>query len=399
MAANSPCRNMPKESRSMRTFVILLALLFPLKNAVSQAPAASSGANSTATTSVSENAYFAGGNLRISNPVAADLVATGGRVSVEAQVAADAALAGGTVEVRAPVHEDVRVAGGTVTVARDIGGDLVAAGGSVQVENTVRIGGDAWLAGSEVRLGGRVGNGVRIYGNRIVVAADIAGDARLSGQDIELAPEARIGGNLYYASPSAPRGLRPEQVGGNITRLDSTSEQEDYRANGPGLSWLHPIFMLSMLVFGIILYLLFPRAVAGTARTLGAHPWRSLAVGFALLFTIPPLAIFLMVTVIGIPIGLALMLLYPLVLLLGYLSTAFFLGGRAAHTVSKGAAISSGKQVLFLALALLALSLLLAIPFVGPFVFILATIAGTGSLVTWVFLRSRAPENRMPSSV
>lgn len=382
----------------MRTFAILLALLFFLKDAASQAPADSSGPGSVSTTSMSKNAYFAGSNLQIANPVAADLLATGGRVSVEAQVAADAALAGGTVDVRAPVQEDVRVAGGTVTIARDIGGDLVAAGGSVRVENTVRIGGDAWLAGSEVRLGGRVGNGVRIYGNRIVVAADIAGDARLAGQDIELAPGAHIGGNLYYASPAVPRGLRPEQVGGSITRLDTPSRQEGYSTGGPGSAWLHPVFMLSMLVFGIALYLLFPRAVAGTAATLGAHPWRSLAVGFALLFTIPPLALFLMVTVIGIPIGLALMLLYPLVLLLGYLSTAFFLGGRAAHAVSKGKVFSARKQVLFLALALLALSILLAIPFVGPFVFIFATVAGTGSLATWAFLRLRAPENRMPSS-
>ncbi|HVL75217.1 MAG TPA: hypothetical protein VM406_04315 [Noviherbaspirillum sp.] len=367
----------------MRLFPLLLALSFLLLPSVAAAQP-----ERPRQTSALGNAYFAGGDLRITSPVAGDLIAAGGRLSIEAPVGADAALAGGTVDVRAPIREDLRAAGGSVTISQSIGADLVAAGGSVQVDRTARIGGSAWLAGSDVRLAGAVGENVQIYANRIVVDAEIAGDVRLAGQEIELTPAARIGGNLNYASPQPPAGLRPEQVGGAVTRQQTPEQWREGRRT-PGTGWLHPVFWAAMLAFGAVLTLLFPAAANGVARTLEAHPWRSLLLGLALVFTVPPVAVMTMVTIIGLPVGLSLLLLYPIALLLGYLATAFFLSRRAAIALRQGEAPGRGRRILFLALALLVLSLLLAIPFLGPLVAIVATVAGAGALLGWAYLRIR----------
>lgn len=359
----------------MRRCLPLLALLFSATVLAQEA---------AVRISPSGNAYFAGGSYRVLKPIEADLIAAGGRVSVEAPVGADAALAGGSVDVRAPISEDLRVAGGAVTLLNAIGSDLIAAGGNVRVEDSVRVGGAAWLAGGDLRLAGTIGQDALLYGDSIVIAADIAGDARVAGQRIELAPQARIGGDFYYTSPRPPHGLETARIDGRVIRLDSPGRGRESRT-GPGIGWLLPVFLASMLLFGVILHLLFPYAITGVTRTLRRHPWRSLALGFALLFTVPPLAVLAMATLIGLPLGFAMLLLYPLLLLLGYLATAFFLSRRGAALGGRGDDLGVGRQALFLALALLVLGLLLAVPFLGPLVFLLATVIGAGGIATWAW--------------
>lgn len=354
---------------------------------------AASQVTASAETSDAGNTYLAGSDLKIVRPVAGDLIAAGGRISVEENIGADAALAGGTVDIRAPVMQDLRVAGGTVNINKAIGGDLVAAGGTVRVEPTATISGSAWLSGGEVNVDGRIGRGAKIYGNKITLAGEIDGDTHLYGKQIVLTPTAHINGNLFYASPvEFPQNQR-SQVSGMIKRVETP---EGWKAPGAGrgaFSWLHPIFLVSMLICGMLLYLLFPNAVAGAEQTMEQHPVWSLLTGLVVLFIVPPLAILFMVTVIGLPVGFTLLLLYPLTLLLGYLATAFLLGKKLAVAMKHTGPLSLTKQALFLALALLILSLALAIPFLGGFILILVIMTGVGGWAVWTQLKLQSAKH------
>ncbi|GAB3542966.1 hypothetical protein GCM10027343_15840 [Noviherbaspirillum agri] len=340
-------------------------------------------------TTAGGNTYLAGSDLRIVVPVAADLMAAGGRVSVERDIGADATVAGGSVDIRAPVMQDLRVAGGKVTVQQSVGGELVATGGSVHIDRTAQVAGSALLGGGEVDVAGDIGKGARIYGGKITLSGHIGGDARLYGKEILLTPEARIDGNLTYASPNELPAAQRAQVSGTVTRME-TPEGWQVEVEKSGVwSWFHPFILVSMLVAGMLLYLLFPRAVGGTQHAIAQYPLRSLLLGLGLLFAVPPVAILFMATVIGLPIGLALMLLYPLSLLLGYLATAFFVGHRLAAAVKAAEPLSFGKQMLYLVLALLLLSVLFAIPFLGGFLLILAIVAGLGGWAVWAQMQYR----------
>lgn len=354
---------------------------------VSAAPALETGAGG--------NIYLAGGDLKVVNPVAADLVAAGGRVSVERAVGADAAVAGGAVDIRAPVMQDLRVAAGSANVEGNVGGELVAAGGSVRVDGAARIAGPALLAGGEVTVAGNLDQGAKIYAGRITVSGRIAGDTRLYGRDILLTPDARIEGNLSYASPTELPQAQHAQVSGTVTRLETPEgwhEEED--GGEPAWSWFHPFIFVSMLAAGMLLYLLFPNTVTGAQRAIAQYPLRSLLAGLALAFTVPPVAILFMATVIGLPIGFALLLLYPLALLAGYLATAFFVGHRIAAAVKSGEPLSFRKQMLYLALALLLLGVVFAIPFLGGFLLILSVVAGLGGWAVWLQLQYRPTQAR-----
>jgi cytoskeletal protein CcmA (bactofilin family) len=340
-------------------------------------------------TSESGNMYVSGREVSVITPVSGDLLAAGGRVLVERDVGGDAAIAGGSVDVRAPVKQDLRVAAGEANIDEDVGGELVAAGGKVNVADTATIADSAWLAGNEVTLAGKVGKGARLAGNKIAVSGQIDGDTQLYGGDIRLLPGSRVNGNLSYSSPNRLVQDPSAVVSGTITRESASKNWRSVYGEARVRGWFYPFFVLSMIATGMLLYWLIPDAVAGIQRAIKEYPLRSLLAGLALLFAVPPMAILFMITVIGIPLGLVLMLLYPVMLLLGYLAAAFFIGRRAADAMKQPQQLSPGRQALFLALALVLLSLVGLIPFLGALAVFTLLVLGMGGWALWIYMRPR----------
>lgn len=332
------------------------------------------------------NRYIGGGEVSLAEPVIADLYAAGGKVTVTQAVAEDAALAGGQVAVLAPVGQDLRITGGKVDVNATIGGDLVAAGGNVNIGKDSRIGGDMLLAGGEVRFSGMVMGGARLTGGTLAVAGEIKGDATLYGQNIVLEPGARIAGNLTYASSEPLSETELALVSGKVKREEA---RQDW-APRTGIAWFHPVFFVSMLVCGSLLFILFPNAVSGAQQAIRQTPLRSIVVGVVLLFALPPVAILFTVSIIGIPVGFTLLLLYPVMLMLGYLGAAFFISRTAAGAMHQASRSGRAWQVGFLALGLVLLALAGTIPFLGGLLVFVAVVAGVGGWAQWLYRRYRA---------
>lgn len=153
---------------------------------------------------------------------------------------------------------------------------------------------------------------------------------------------------------------------------------------------MRKMFLSCMLFLPVSVMIAALPPSAGAQTAIRLPPGRSLLIGVALLFSIPPVAILFMATIIGLPIGFALLLLYPLALLLGYLASAFFLGQRIAATARQPEPLSLPKQVLYLGLALLILSVALAVPFLGGFILLLAVVGGLGGWAVWWRTRIKA---------
>lgn len=338
------------------------------------------------------NDYYAGGELRIDEPVAGDLFAAGGTVSLRRGVGADATVVGGMVTVRAPVGQDLRVAGGEVTIRDAVEGELAAAGGSVTLAESANVSGSALLAGGEVTVNGRVGKGARIYAGEIAINGNIEGDVRLYAPQIAFGPNARIDGNLFYASAEPLPDEQLQKVSGRVVR-ERTPKAWTGEHRSSMASWFHPVFFLGMLALGFVLYLLFPNAIDGVSRTVADAPGRSMLAGMALLFCLPPLAILLMVTIIGLPLAFVVLLAYPLLLLLGYLGAAFALGRKLADAGKQPQTLGKGRQAAFLAAALVVLALVRLVPVVGWFIVFIALVCGMGGWAVWMHGRYRGTSN------
>lgn len=337
------------------------------------------------------NVYAAGGEVRPRLPVAGDLMAAGGRVVVEQAVAGDAALAGGAVEVRAPVGDDLRAVGGSVAIGDRVGGDVVAAGGDVALRRGAVVGGTADLTAANVEVEGQVEGSLRARGARIFVDGDLRGPVQLAGERIELGPRARIRGPLTYESPAELRRADGAVLEGSLTR--STGEGNGAgRAGGPAAG--HPldgpgvvVLYLALFAFASGFVLLLPDFADRAASRLRGSPWASLGIGAASVVAVPLAAGLLVITVLGMPLALALLAAYPVLLLGGFVVGVLCLS-RLLPVLRRGAAEQPGRpapiRLAPVALALAVIVLLGLVPAVGGLFIVLLGLAGLGAgLLQW----------------
>lgn len=335
------------------------------------------------------NVYMAGAEVRIDRPVEGDVVAAAGRIHIDQPISGDAVLGAGSIDVQSSVGEDLRGAGGIVTVSSRVGHEVLLVAARIILTSTAEIHGETWLAAANVALGGRYVSAVRVYGREINVTGEIFGPIELSGERIEVGEQARIHGDLVYASSEAIKIHPLAQVEGKITRRPKRLEAAEPAATVPGLKPLRPLVIAGILALAMLALAVFPRVTASSTRTLAAAPVRSLGMGIALFFSVPPVAVLLVITIIGIPIGIALLAIQALALVFGYVITALLVAQGLGRTVGRHT-LAGWQQYAFMAAAIVVLALVTSIPYLGAIVLLLASSAGLGALVLQRFSRRNA---------
>jgi hypothetical protein len=144
--------------------------------------------------------------------------------------------------------------------------------------------------------------------------------------------------------------------------------------------------MFGLLAAGALLLALFPRFTASTLQTVRASPLGSLGLGTAIFFSVPPVILLLVISIIGIPIALLLAGVYAAALLAGFLMAAFFVGERGFQLARRGANVRGyWPRVGTLAIALIILWLVRHIPYAGGLLILLALMIGLGAMALQAF--------------
>jgi cytoskeletal protein CcmA (bactofilin family) len=334
-----------------------------------------------------DNVYVAGGTVDVLADIERDLVGAGGTINIRQLVKGDVIVAGGSVNVSGRVGDDIRAAGGFITIGGSVGGEVVAAGGTVSLAPEARVEGRAWLSGGRVVMAGRIARELKVAAVSVSVAGEVDGDVRLAARAIEIGPTARIKGDLVYTSGKPARIDPGAQIQGRVTYTKSVLAARAARIGRLVVVLVRIVFLAGMIVCGVVLLLLFPGFAVSAARTIRSNPWKSLGLGFLVLIVTPIVGIILMITIIGIPLGLALGALYMVALLLGYLTAALFLGELGARLFGGGPEFPAGSRVLSLVLSLVVLALVRLIPVLGGIVALLAIVIGLGAASQHAFRR------------
>jgi len=326
---------------------------------------------------VREDLYLAGGRVDVLATVEGDVVAAGGRVRLGRDVRGDVLAAGGDVTVEGRVADDVRVAGGLVTLRAEVGGDVTAVGGSVTLPPEATVRGKAWLAGGEVDARGRVGGWLRAAARTVRLGGEIGGDVHVVATTVEVLPGTRIRGALVYRSlrPAAiPPGV---EIAGGVRHEPADVPEVGRVLRGVGLA-LVAATVGGVLPAGAVLGLLFPGLTAASAAAVRRSPWRSLGVGFATLVAAPAAGVVLVATVVGAPVGLALLALYAVAVLAGLLVGATCLGALGTRLFRREP--TRGRVVATTLTGVVALALLQLVPVAGALLAGLALVLGLGGM-------------------
>ena len=291
---------------------------------------------------------------------------------------------GGSVDVNEAVAGPVHGAGGRITVNAAVGGSARLAGGSIELGPSAAISENASLAGGKVVVSGSVKGNLHAAGGDITIDGPVGGDASVAAGTLHLGPNARIAGNLRF------RGGRLErdpgaQVAGTIEQTSRHTHDHRFTPfphGGGRWVWTAGLMLLAALIAGAL-----PGPSARMAQELRARPWMAPLLGFIALTCIPVAAVLVMITIIGIPLGLLALLGYAALLLVGYVCVSVVVGGllldRFKAEVAGIAAWRAGAAML----AMLALALLARVPIVGGFVVFAALIVGVGLIVATTLRR------------
>jgi cytoskeletal protein CcmA (bactofilin family) len=249
----------------------------------------------------------------------------------------------------------------------DSSGDRFVVSGPLDVPRGERVG-DAVTVDGRVRLAGRATGDVVAVSGPVRVSGTIEGDLVAVSDRARLAPGARVEGDVIYGD-ERPVIASGAAVGGDVKKFE-VDEVLAPLGGFFGRLALWIAFSVSTLVAGLLLYGLAPRAL--DAARAAARDRAGGAVGFGLLifFGVPILAILVFLTIVGIPLAIALVLaVFPLYLL-GYVTSAWLLGRR----------LVARRAVLGFLAGWGILRVLALVPVLGGLLWFGATVFGLGAL-------------------
>ncbi len=325
-----------------------------------------------------DNYYAAGSRIEVTSPMSGDVVVAGRDIELQQPIAGDILAAGWRVRVAGAVDDDVRVAAGRVVIDAPVAGDLTAAGRDVFVGANTHVRGRTWLTGQTVRVDGVMDRDLHVAAATVVIAGELRQPVDIVAEKVEILPSARILGPLAYKSPVAARIAAGATVSGPVsyTRIE---EREAQRAHAfPTASTV--LFIVHLMLAGLLVLVFMPQGPASFIRTLRERPGASLIAGFGLLFTVPVVAVVLVISVLGLPIGLTLGAAYLAAIFVSVLATAFFVGDLEVRLVAR-ASISQPWLVLLAGV----LTLAFARALFGGLVVFVSVLFGLGALALWAY--------------
>jgi hypothetical protein len=265
-------------------------------------------------------------------------------------------------------------------------------GGEADDDAVVVINGDVTVGEGEESKGIFIVDGDahvagRVDGDVVLIAGDALIRGRVDGDVVTIAgrarllPKARVGGDLIYAD-ERPRVAPTAIVGGEIEEENWDDSLGLLPFVGAFVFWL--AMSISAAILGILLLLIAPRAADAAMAQAGSRFWTAVGIGAGVFVALPLASFVAAITLIGLPLAIALGLALLPLAVVGYVTAAWALGRRIVKP-------PHNRIVSFLAgLAILRAAALL--PVLGILVWLGAVIVGLGLLGAAIAASRSAPE-------
>lgn len=262
---------------------------------------------------------------------------------------------------------------------------LVIVSGPAIVEAGQSVDG-VFVVHGDARLDGTVTGDVFVLDGDVEVSGHVEGDLTTGTGGATLLRGAQVDGDLHYGDE------QPEiSPGATVTGKVSDEGWDDLPGVAPLIGalaiWL--AVTISMLILGIGLVALFPRAADAVYAQAQARLPISVAFGIGTFIALPFAGVVTAITLVGLPLGIAILLALLPLAAIAYVTTAWTVG----RTILKGRA---NRLVSFLA-GFAILRVLALIPFLGALVWLAAVITGLGLLAAAIEATHSAPRSGTPT--
>ncbi len=306
-----------------------------------------------------------------------DFMAAGAYIANNGQVSGDLLAAGESIDVAGDIAGDVRVAGRVIEVMGNVGHNVNMFAGEAVIFKGATIKGNALLAAGDIQIDGKVAGDILGTGEHIVINGEVLGDIRLEVNRLIIGKDAMIHGNIIYTSAQKGEISPDAQIKGKIAhRMPSPEEMKE--DGKPVISWGKMGFSVTAaFLIGSILVGLFPIQMVALEQQMRETPWKVFGTGILSFVVIPVVIVIAFVTIVGIPLGIILALLYGMILYLGKIFVAFHLGQIILRKKGK-------KRILSLLVGLVILTIVYQIPYLKILVWFIVAFWSMGTLIYYL---------------
>ncbi len=334
--------------------------------------------------------FFAGGQtVTISGVINGDVFVGANTVLVDGKINGDLITGSSNLTITGEVTDDVRCVGANIVINGIIGKNITAVGSIIVINESARVGGSVLAMGSQININGPIAKDLQVYGNQVNVNNQTGRDLKGAFTQLVLGPKAQILGDLEYQSPAEAQIADGALIAGQITYKPSEKDsRQNRRGNLSGKLWpmamgfygiglyFKFVSVLIALVFGLFYLYFFPKRVKSMVQIVGSKFWLSLGLGVLTPIIFSLLVVFLVVSLVGIPIIFVVLPIFVILVWLSKLFVAFFVGSKILNKFDKNKGLGWALLV-----GLVVYYLLQMIPFVSGLAGFVFTAAGLGAFV------------------
>lgn len=326
------------------------------------------GANLTIEGKVTGDVICAGQSINISGEVAGDVICAGQSLNLNGQIGGNLRVVGDTINFGGQTERNGMILGATVvaSASSSIGWDLLAVGNIFELRGD--IGRDLYGGVAKANLTGRIGKNVNLH----------FGQSNQKTAPLTIGPNARINGQIKYTSEKDAVIENGAVIGGEV--VHNRPKIAAKKPNYLNLAWWwgNIISVFSALVIGLVLISLWRAPIIKIIDLMLNKIGAAFGWGILALLLTPPLAIILLITIIGIPLSLILLALWLIALYVSNVFVGILVGRSLLNNF-----LPKQKDSLILAMVIgVVLSyLFFSLPIIGLSLSLVAMIWGLGGIM------------------
>ncbi len=322
--------------------------------------------------------FFGGRIIRIDGNVEGTTFAAGQDVMVNGNINGDLFVAAQSVNINGKVEGNIYSAGQNLTLIGQTMGDVFLAGQDIKVDSKAVIERDLFASGYRIVQEGTVQRDFIGAGSDISINGSVGRNTDLDALNVGIQDKALLSGDLAYRSEIQANVAPGSTITGKTdwTKVDRTPSN---RPNRPFKTLTGKFISITgALLVWFVISVWKPEFWKKTSELISKQPLKTLGTGAIALIVTPVMIILVMITVIGIPLGVLAGLAYSVSLYLSKIVAAVLIGSLLAGQFGWP---EMHKGVWLVLLGLVIITALGMIPYLDFLVWLTVSFAGLGAII------------------
>ncbi|EKD53149.1 MAG: hypothetical protein ACD_61C00138G0002 [uncultured bacterium] len=289
---------------------------------------------------INETVAVSAAGLSVDSDINGDLLCAGKDVTVNGNIKGDVLCAAQSIKINGNVDGNIRVIAQSVEISGLVSRNVYALSQNLSLTKFSSVKGDIFFGVQNVDLRGSLGRDLLGGADQLIISGSLLRNAKVMATRVSLVDPGKIGGDFeYYIDNTGTASVSQKNVKGNIVRHEivrKETPQDEMKNVSLAARCLGKIFWaLSTILIGlVVIYFLKPR-VLKRVGIIASKPVVVGLIGLAVLILTPFVILLLLISVIGAPLAVVLLLEYIISIMLSAVYPSILVGGWMIKSLTK----------------------------------------------------------------